>query len=128
MKIENTVVNQNDNAEFLGDVYLGTDEYGDKSRRLQWRDTALRLIQKYLPSYRKSRQPERDIAEKAIVETIDRAYQDHIERGRHHSTSISMYILAIFLDMDISLIQFFNDPDLPEFMRGYYWSPDLTNL
>lgn len=124
MKIENTVINQNDNAEFLRDVYLGEDEYGDKNRRLQWRDTALRLIDKYLPAYRRSRLAERHIAEMATVTTIDQAYNDHNNSGRSHHTAVSMYILAIFLDLDIPLMKFFNDPDLPEFMKGYYWSPN----
>ena len=54
MTLKNTVINQNDNTEFIGDVYLGTDQYGDKSRRMQYRDLALRLIDKYLPAYRRN--------------------------------------------------------------------------
>lgn len=117
MKIENTVINQNDNAEFLRDVYLGEDKYGDKSRRLQWRDTALSLIDKYLPAHRKNRLAEWHIAEKAIVETIDRLCQRDKNSGRSPSVALDMLVLATFIQAPH--IKFFNDPALPEFMQGY---------
>ena len=122
MKIENTVINQNDNAEFLGAVYLGTDEYGDKSRRLQWRDTALRLIDKHLPAYRRSREPEWQHMEAFIVEMIDQAYQAHLKRGRTSSIAFNIESISIFLGAQ--RIKVYNDPDLPEFMQGY---PFLEN-
>jgi len=117
MKIENTVINQNDNAEFLGSVYLGTDEFGNKSRRLQYRALALSLIDKYLPAYRKSRLEECHLMEAHIVETIDDAYQAYKQHGTSWYVGLCISELAVFLEAP--RIQFYNDSILPAFMQGY---------
>lgn len=117
MKIENTVINQNDNTEFIGDVYLGTDQFGDKSRRMQYRDLALRLIDKYLPAYRRAEVPHWQIMETFIVTAIDEAFQTNKLYGR--CSGVSMWLDAIAIQLETSSIKIYNDLDLPEFMQGY---------
>lgn len=117
MKIENTVINQNDNTEFIGDVYLGTDQYGDKSRRMQYRDLALRLIDKYLPAYRRAEVPHWQIMETFIVTAIDEAFQANNQYGR--CSGVSMWLDAIAIQLEAPNIKIYNDPELPEFMQGY---------
>lgn len=123
MKIENTVLNQNDNARYIGDIYLGTDERGDKCRRLQYRDAALRLIEKYLPAHRKKRLNEWHIAEAGIVNAIDDAYYADKKYGHSSAVELSVAFIAIFLEAPH--LKVYNDPDLPEFMQGYQPLPGL---
>lgn len=117
MTLKNTVINQNDNTEFIGDVYLGTDQYGDKSRRMQYRDLALRLIDKYLPAYRRAEAPHWQIMETLIVTAIDEAFQANKQYGR--CSGVSMWLDAIAIQLETSSIKIYNDFDLPEFMQGY---------
>lgn len=125
MKMEGNSSNQNDNAEFIGDVYIGVDEYGDKSRRLQYRDVAHRLIEKYLPASFKNYSMIRDGREATIVTYIDAAYQADKKYGRGNAVWIWVDFLASALC--VPRIKMYNDHDLPEFMQGYQWPEELNS-
>lgn len=117
MKIENTIINQNDNVELIGDLYLGTDQYGDKSRRLQYRELALRLIDKYLPEHRRVRPAQWQLMEFVIVNAIDEAFQTDKKYGR--CSGVASWLNSIAIQLDVPYIKIYNDPDLPEFLQGY---------
>jgi hypothetical protein len=123
MKIENTIINQNDNVELIGDLYLGTDQYGDKSRRLQYRELALRLIDKYLPEHRRVRPAQWQLMEFVIVNAIDEAFQTDKKYGR--CSGVRMVLNSMAIQLDVPYIKIYNDPDLPEFMKGYQPIPGL---
>lgn len=116
MKIENTIINQNDNAELIGDLYLGSDQYGDKSRRLQYRELALRLIDKYLPEHRRVRPAQWQLMEFVIVNAIDEAFQAHKKYGR--CSGVSMWLDSIAINLETPYIKIYNDPDIPEFLKS----------
>lgn len=116
MKIKNSVVNNNDNSEFIGDTYCGADEYGDKARRLAYREQALKLVNKYAPAAFRSRPAEMQNLEMFTVITIDNARQTYDKYG--YCPAIGCYIDSIALIFGVDAIKLFNDPDLPDFMQN----------
>jgi hypothetical protein len=115
MKIENTVINQNDNSEFIGDLYCGEDKYGDKRRRLQYRNLAHFFINKYKP--RSLMNPyNREVLEWHVVVCMDCAFQYYKKYG--YSTTVQGEIIAMAVFLETDFVKLLNDPDLPAFMRG----------
>lgn len=117
MNIKNTVINQNDNAVLIGDIYLGNDEHGDKSRRLQYRDLALRLIEKYLPTDRRNRESQWQLMEFVIVTALDEAFQTYKKYGR--CSGVSMWLDSIAINLETPAIKIYKDSELPDFLSGY---------
>lgn len=110
MKLKNTIINFNDNNMFIADTYFGIDEFGDKARKLQYREPALRLIEKYGSTSLRASKEERQIAERHIVGCLDMAFQYHKKYG--FCTAINGEFLAIALWLDIEVVTLYNDPNL----------------
>jgi len=92
------------------------DEFGDKSRKLQYREPALRLIEKYGSTSLRVSNEERQIAERHIVGCLDMAFQYHKKYGACSAIDGEIKAIAVWLCVDFILI--YNDPDLPELVRA----------
>lgn len=118
MKIKNTIVNYNDNNTYIADTYFGVDEFGDKARKLQYRDLAIRLIEKYGSINLRGCNDLRQIAERHIVGCLDMAFQYHKKYGACSAINGEIKAIAVWLSVDFILI--YNDPDLLNFMQNLY--------
>jgi len=110
MKLKNTIVNINDNNTYIADTYFGMDEFGDKARKLQYRETALRLIEKYGSTSLKASNDERQIAERHIVGCLDMAFQYHKKYG--FCSAVDGEIKAIGVWLKIEVINLYNEENI----------------
>lgn len=116
MKIKNTIVNYNDNNTYIADTYFGMDEFGDKARKLQYRELAISLIEKYGSASLRGCNDQRQIAERHIVGCLDMAFQYHKKYGA--CSAIDGEIKAIAVWLNIEFITIYNDPDISGFLKG----------